>query len=256
MIVPRRNITRKGFKEANLLDQLEPGQEAAPDLSALGAAGHRSRLRARLLKAGPESLADHEVLEMVLFLALPRRDTKPIARALIAQFGSYAQAIAAPLPELLRVEGLGEAGAAALKIVQAASLRLIRAEVLYRPVLSNWDRLIEYLTAVLAREKTEQVRVLYLDNRNRLLADEVESRGTINHTPIYPRELVKRALEFHATAIILVHNHPSGDPSPSQEDIAMTQEIKQAAHALSIVLHDHVIIGNGKWVSLKRLGLL
>lgn len=193
---------------------------------------------------------------MVLFLALPRRDTKPIARALIARFGSYALAIAAPLPELLKVEGLGEAGAAALKIVQAASLRLIRAEVLYRPVLSNWDRLIEYLTAVLGREKTEQVRVLYLDNRNRLIADEVESRGTVNHTPIYPRELVKRALEFHATAIILVHNHPSGDPSPSQEDIAMTQEIKQAAHALAIVLHDHVIIGNGKWVSLKRLGLL
>jgi DNA repair protein RadC len=258
VVVPKRYRASSGLAEQSLLDQLEP---EAPRLTlaeatALGASGHRARLRARLLKAGPEALADHEVLEMVLFLALPRRDTKPIARALIAAFGSYAQAIAAPLPELLKVEGLGEAGAAALKIVQAASIRLIRAEVIYRPVLSNWDRLIEYLTAVLAREKVEQVRVLYLDNRNRLIADEVESLGTVNHTPVYPRELVKRALDRHATAIILVHNHPSGDPSPSQEDIAMTREIKQAAQALSIVLHDHVIIGNGKWVSLKRLGLL
>jgi DNA repair protein RadC len=128
--------------------------------------------------------------------------------------------------------------------------------VIYRPVLNHWDRLIEYLTAVLARERIEQTRVLFLDHRNRLIADEVQSSGTVNHTPVYPRELVKRALEHHATAIILVHNHPSGDPTPSQEDIAMTREIKQAASTLSIVLHDHVIIGNGKWVSLKRLGLL
>ncbi len=193
---------------------------------------------------------------MVLFLALPRRDTKPIARDLVSRFGSYAQAIAAPVPALLAVEGLGEAGTAALKIVQAAALRLVKAEVIYRPVLNHWDRLIEYLTAVLARERVEQARVLYLDNRNRLIADEVQSQGTINHTSIYPRELVKRALDHHATAFILVHNHPSGDPTPSQEDIAMTREIKQAAMTLSIVLHDHVIIGNGKWVSLKRLGLL
>ncbi|WP_408863277.1 DNA repair protein RadC [Acidiphilium acidophilum] len=213
-------------------------------------------MRTRLLKAGPESLADHEVLEMMLFLALPRRDTKPIARALVTRFGSYAQAIAAPVAELLTVEGLGESGAAALKIVQAAALRLVKAEVIYRPVLNHWDRLIEYLTAVLARERIEQTRVLFLDHRNRLIADEVQSSGTVNHTPVYPRELVKRALEHHATAIILVHNHPSGDPTPSQEDIAMTREIKQAASTLSIVLHDHVIIGNGKWVSLKRLGLL
>lgn len=218
--------------------------------------GHRARLRARLLKAGPESLADHEVLEMMLFLALPRRDTKPIARALVQRFGSFARAIAAPVEELLAVEGRGEAGAASLKIVQAAALRLVKAEVIYRPILNHWDRLIEYLTAVLARERVEQARVLFLDQRNRLIADEVQAQGTINHTAIYPRELVKRALDHHATAIILVHNHPSGDPTPSQEDVAMTREIKQAAQALSIVLHDHVIIGNGKWVSLKRLGLL
>jgi len=237
--------------------------EDAPDIAVeeyppeiQGAEGHRSRLRARLLKAGPDSLADHEVLEMMLFLALPRRDTKPIARALVARFGSYAQAIAAPVAELLTIEGLGESGAAALKIVQAAALRLVKSEVIYRPVLNHWDRLIEYLTAVLSRERIEQTRVLFLDHRNRLIADEVQSSGTVNHTPVYPRELVKRALEHHATAIILVHNHPSGDPTPSQEDIAMTREIKQAASTLSIVLHDHVIIGNGKWVSLKRLGLL
>ncbi|WP_235705203.1 RadC family protein [Acidiphilium iwatense] len=235
---------------------LSPAADEIDTPEVHGAAGHRSRLRARLLKAGPDSLADHEVLEMMLFLALPRRDTKPIARALVTKFGSYAQAIAAPIAELLAVEGLGEAGAAALKIVQAAALRLVRAEVIYRPILNHWDRLIEYLTAVLARERVEQARVLFLDHRNRLIADEVQSQGTINHTPVYPRELLKRALDHHATAIILVHNHPSGDPTPSQEDIAMTREIKQAAAALSIVLHDHVIIGNGKWVSLKRLGLL
>jgi DNA repair protein RadC len=151
---------------------------------------------------------------------------------------------------------LGEAGAAALKTVHAAALRLARAEIMDRPVLSNWDRLMNYLTAVLAREKVEHFRVLYLDSRNRLLADEAHGIGTVNHTPVYPREVVKRALEVHATAIILVHNHPSGDPTPSSEDVQMTQEIRQAARALSIVLHDHLIVGNGRWVSFRRDGLL
>lgn len=242
--------------QSELLPDIESVPVTAVHAEIHGAAGHRSRLRARLLKAGPDSLADHEVLEMILFLALPRRDTKPIARALVQRFGSYARAIAAPVDELRAVEGLGEAGAAALKIVQAAALRLVKAEIVYRPILNHWDRLIEYLTAMLARERIEQARVLFLDQRNRLIADEVQAQGTINHAPVYPRELVKRALEHHATAIILVHNHPSGDPTPSQEDVAMTRQIKQAAQALSIVLHDHVIIGNGKWVSLKRLGLL
>lgn len=213
-------------------------------------------MRARLLTAGPDALADHELLEMVLFLALPRRDTKPIARNLLARFGSFAAAIAAPLPDLLSTEGLGEAGAAALKTVQAAALRLARAEVLHRPVLNNWDRLMEYLNTVLSRERVEQFRVLFLDNRNRLLADEAQARGTVNHTPVYPREVLKRALELHATALILVHNHPSGDPTPSREDIAMTQEIRQAAQSLSVVLHDHVIVGNGRWLSFRKEGLL
>ncbi len=213
-------------------------------------------MRSRLLGAGPEALADHELLEMVLFLALPRRDTKPLARALMVRFGSFANAIAAPLPDLRRIEGLGEAGAAALKTVQAAALRLMRAEVMGRPVLSNWDRLMDYLNAVLARERVEQFRVLFLDNRNRLLADEAQGHGTVNHTPVYPREVVKRALELHATAIILVHNHPSGDPTPSRADIDTTQEIAEAARVLSVALHDHIIVGNGKWLSFRREGLL
>ncbi len=158
-------------------------------------------MRARLLAAGPEALADHELLEMVLFTALPRRDTKAIAKALLARFGSFAGAIAAPLPDLRAIEGLGEAGAAALKTVQAAALRLARTEILDRPLLDNWERLIGYLNAALARERVEQFRVLFLDARNHLLADEVQARGTVNHTPVYPREVVKRALELHAAAI-------------------------------------------------------
>jgi len=225
-------------------------------IAPLSAEGHRARLRSRLLDAGPDALADHEMLELVLFLALPRRDTKPIARELISRFGSFAGAIAAPLRDLRCVEGLGDSGAAALKTIQAAALRLARAEVMEQPVLSNWDRLMAYLTAVLAREKVEQFRLLFLDARNRLLADEAQAHGTVNHTPVYPREVVKRALDLHATAIILVHNHPSGDPTPSRADIEMTREIKGAAEALGIVLHDHVIIGNGRWLSFRREGLL
>jgi DNA repair protein RadC len=224
--------------------------------SIAGSAGHRERMRARLLTAGPDGLADYELLEMLLFLALPRRDTKPVAKALLARFGSFAGAISAPLNDLRAVEGMGEAAVAALKTVQAAALRLARAEVMERPVLSNWDRLMDYLNAMLARERIEQFRVLFLDTRNRLLADEAQARGTVNHTPVYPREVVKRALELQATALILVHNHPSGDPTPSADDVAMTREVQAAARALSIVLHDHVIIGNGRWLSFRREGLL
>lgn len=222
----------------------------------IGAEQHRSRMRLRLLTAGPDALADYELLEMVLFLALPRRDTKPIAKALLARFGSFANVIAAPQNALVEVDGMGEASAAALKTVQAAALRLARAEAMEAPVLSSWDRLMDYLNAVLARERIEQFRVLFLDTRNRLLADEQQGRGTVNHTPVYPREVVRRALELQSTAIILVHNHPSGDPTPSRDDIEMTREIRRAADALGIALHDHVIVGNGRWLSFKREGLL
>jgi DNA repair protein RadC len=229
---------------------------APADPALAGTDGHRSRMRARLLAAGPQALADHEMLEMVLFLALPRRDTKPLARALLARFGSFAGAIAAPAVELCTIDGLAEAGVAALKLVQGAALRLALAEVINRPVMGNWDRLMAYLTATLAREPVEQFRVLFLDTRNRLLADEAMGRGTVNHTPVYPREVVKRALELHSTALILVHNHPSGDPTPSAADIDMTREIRGAAAALSIALHDHVIIGADRWLSFRREGLL
>ena len=224
--------------------------------SPISAEGHRNRLRGRLLTAGPDSVADHELLELVLFLALPRRDTKPIARALLARFGSFASAIAAPLNELRGIEGMGDAGAAALKTVQAAALRLLRPEVNGQPILSNWDSLIGYLTAILARERVEHFRVLFLDNRNRLLADEAQARGTVNHTPVYPREIAKRALELHACAVILVHNHPSGDPTPSRQDLEMTAEIKRAVATLGIALHDHLIVGNGGWLSFRKEGLL
>jgi DNA repair protein RadC len=245
--------TRTGLAEQFGLLAPEP---PLPDPVLHGAEGHRERIRARLMAAGPDALADHEMLEMVLFLALPRRDTKPIARALLARFGSFAAAISAPPAELKTLDGVGDAAVAALKVVQAAALRLARAEVIHRPVLNNWDRLMAYLNAALARERVEQFRVLFLDTRNRLLADEAQARGTVNHTPVYPREVVKRALELQATALILVHNHPSGDPTPSREDREMTQQVKQAAGSLSIALHDHIIVGNGRWLSFRQEGLL
>jgi DNA repair protein RadC len=221
-----------------------------------GHIGHRARMRSRLLTAGPDALLEHELLEMTLFVALPRRDTKALAHALIARFGSYAGVIAAPPHELRQVEGVGDAGAAALKTVHGAALRLARAEVKDAPVLNSWDRLLDYLNVVLSRERIEQFRILFLDTKNRLIADEAQARGTVNHTPVYPREVVKRALELQATALVLVHNHPSGDPTPSRADIEMTAEVKAAAATIGIALHDHLIIGNGRHVSLRREGLM
>ena len=213
-------------------------------------------MRDRLLTRGSDGLADYEMLEMLLFFAFKRGDTKPLAKALIIRFGSFAAVLAAPQQQLLDSPGLGTHSVAAIKLVQAAAVRLARAEVMERPILNNWDKLMDYLTTVLAREKIEQFRVLFLDPRNRLLADEAQARGTVNHTPVYPREVVKRALELHATAIILVHNHPSGDPTPSRDDVEMTREVRDAARTLSIVLHDHLIIGNGRQLSFRREGLL
>jgi DNA repair protein RadC len=230
--------------------------EAPAATPAPGAEGHRARMRDKLLAAGPDALLDHELLEMVLFLAIPRQDTKPLAKALIARFGSFAGAIAAPVEELRQVDGAGPAVLAALKTVQGAALRLMRAELRDHPVLNSWQRLTDYLAATLSRERVEQLRILYLDTKNRLLADEAQARGTVNHTPVYPREIAKRCLELQASAIILVHNHPSGDPTPSRADIEMTAEVKAACALLGIALHDHLIIGNGRHVSLRREGLL
>ncbi len=224
--------------------------------SAVGASGHRARMRQRLLKAGPDALADHEMLEMVLFLALPRRDTKPIGRALLTRFGSFGDVIGAPVAELSTVEDLGEAGIAALKLVQGAALRLLKQQATEAPVIASWDRLIDYLTASMVHERIEQFRVLFLDTRNRLIADEVQSRGSINHTPAYPREVVRRALELHANAVILAHNHPSGEPTPSREDIVMTSDIARAAATMGITLHDHIIVGRNRHVSFRQEKLL
>jgi len=227
-----------------------------PTFATTGPQGHRGRLRERLLERGPDSLADYEVLEMLLFFAFRTGDTKPLAKALINRFGSLGQVLAAPQEALLATPGLGPHAVSSLKLVQAAALRMMAAEVRGEVVLDSWDRLLAYLHAALARERVEQFRVLFLDSRNRLIADEVQARGTVNHTPVYPREVVRRALELHATALILVHNHPSGDPTPSRADIEITREVRTACDALGIVLHDHLIIGNGQHTSFAALGLL
>jgi DNA repair protein RadC len=218
--------------------------------------GHRERLRERFLKGGAEAMPDYELLELTLFAAVPRRDTKPLAKILLARFGSFAEVIAAPRERLLEVEGVGMSVAAHLKIVEAAAHRLAKTRIIGRPALSSWAALLDYCTAAMARGAKEEFRVLFLDRKNVLIADEVQSKGTIDHTPVYPREIVKRALELSATAIILVHNHPSGDPTPSKADIDMTRDIAKAALALSITVHDHLVIGRKGHASFKSLGLL
>ncbi len=229
---------------------------ATPGSPDSGVAGHRMRLRARFAKGGSEAMPDYELLEMTLFAALPRRDTKPLAKALLARFGSFAEVIAAPRARLLEVKGVGDSVVHHLKIVEAAAQRLAKSRVIGRPALSSWAALLDYCTAAMARAQTEEFRVLFLDRRNVLVADEVQNRGTIDHTPVYPREIIKRALELGASSLILVHNHPSGDPTPSKTDITMTREIAGAARALSIAVHDHLVIGRGGHASFKSLGLL
>ena len=216
--------------------------------------GHRARLRERFLK-GADALPDYELLELLLMQALPRRDMKPLAKALLKRFGTFQRVISAEPVELLEVKGMGEAALVALKSVQAAALRLARAEAMDRPVMSSWQKVLDYCRASMAYGKTEQFRLLFLDRKNTLIADEVQQRGTVDHTPLYPREVVKRALELGASAIILVHNHPSGDPTPSKADIAMTREVVEAALKLGISVHDHIIIGASGHSSLKSLGL-
>jgi DNA repair protein RadC len=251
--IPGRPLPRPEAERGRAGFRRDPG---APPFPSTGPHGHRERMRERLLLRGPDSLADYEMLEMLLFFAFKTGDTKPLAKALINRFGSFAKVLAAPQKDLIETRGLGPHSVAALKLVQAAALRMAQAEVMDQPVLNNWERLIDYLTAALARERIEQFRVLFLDSKNRLLADEAQARGTVNHTPVYPREVVKRALELQATALIMVHNHPSGDPTPSRADVEMTAEVKTAAAMLGIVLHDHLVIGNGRHVSFRREGLL
>jgi DNA repair protein RadC len=218
--------------------------------------GHRERLKSRFRDSGKDSVADYELLELVLFQILPRRDTKPIAKALIAKFGSFTEVLAAPEARLMEVSGVGEAVALHLKIVEAAAHRYARGPVASRPLLGSWQAVIEYCRATMAYEDREHFRILFLDKKNGLLADEVQQTGTVDHTPVYPREVVKRALELSSTAIVLVHNHPSGDPTPSRADIQMTRAIIDIAKPLGIVVHDHIIVGKEGHASFKGLKLI
>jgi DNA repair protein RadC len=218
--------------------------------------GHRERLRRRFREAGPDALPDYELLELILFRAAPRRDTKPLAKALIARFGTFAEALNAPEELLREVPGIGEAAITEIKLVRAAALRLVRGEVLERPVLSSWAQVLDYCRASMGFASKEQFRILFLDKRNQIIADEVQQTGTVDHTPVYVREVVKRALELSATAIVLVHNHPSGDPTPSRADIEMTRQIVAAAKPLGVMVHDHIIVGKQGHASLKGLGLI
>ena len=219
-------------------------------------AGHRQRLRERFLKGGDGAVADYELLELILYQAIPRRDTKPIAKALLRKFKTFSGVVSADPVALRAVDGVGDAAVVALKAIGAAARHLLHDRVIDRPVIGSWDRLLEYLKAALAHEAREQFRVLFLDAKNALLADEDAWHGTVNQSPVYPREIVKRALELHATAIIMVHNHPSGDPTPSQADIAMTKAVQDATAKLGIALHDHVVIGRAGHASFRSMGLL
>jgi DNA repair protein RadC len=218
--------------------------------------GHRERLRARFREVGPEALADYELLELVLFRALPRRDVKPLAKALLARFGSFAETVSASPARLAEVEGMGEAVATELKIIEAAAQHLARGRLQKRPVLSSWSVVLDYCRASMAFAEKEQFRILFLDKRNQLIADEVQQKGTVDHTPVYPREILKRALELSATALVLVHNHPSGDPTPSRADIQMTKSIIDVARPLGIEVHDHIIVAKDGHASLKGLRLI
>lgn len=218
--------------------------------------GHRQRLRERFAKAGAEGIADYELLELLLFRAIPRRDVKPLAKQLIDRFGSFGAALAADPARLLEVPGVSDTVVNEFKIVQAAALKLSQAKIMDRPALSSWAALIDYCNASMAYNDTEQFRILFLDRKNVLIADEIQQKGTIDHTPVYPREVVKRALELSASSFILVHNHPSGDPTPSQADIDMTRRIIESAKPLGISVHDHLVIGKGSHVSFKSLGLI
>lgn len=217
---------------------------------------HRQRLRTRFIDGGAAALPDYEMLELVLFRAIPRRDVKPLAHKLLETFGDFNGVLTAPPERLKEVSGIGDAVICELKIVEAAAHRLARSRVMQRQVVSSWDALIDYCHTAMAHRDIEQFRVLFLDRKNILIADEEQARGTIDHVPVYPREVVKRALQLNASAMILVHNHPSGDPTPSQEDINMTARIDAAAQALGLTLHDHLIIGKSAELSFRSEGLL
>jgi DNA repair protein RadC len=219
-------------------------------------ANHRQRLRARFMQGGADPLPDYELLELVLFRAIPRRDVKPLANALMERFGDFNRVVTAPEARLRDIAGVGDAVIVELKIIEAAAHRMARSKIMQQHVVSSWDALLDYCHTVMAHRETEQFRVLYLDRKNVIIADEEQAKGTVDHVPVYPREVAKRALELNASALILVHNHPSGDPTPSQADIDMTGQVLAACAALGMTLHDHLIIGKSTELSFRSEGYL
>ena len=217
---------------------------------------HRKRLRTRFIEGGAAAMPDYELLELILFRAIARRDVKPLAWRLLDQFGDFNRVISAPPERLCKIKGVGDAVVQELKIIEAAAHRLARSKVMQQHVLTGWDALLDYCHTTMAHRETEQFRVLYLDRKNMLVADEEQAKGTVDHVPVYPREVVKRALELNASALILVHNHPSGDPTPSEADITMTNQVQDAALALGLTLHDHLIIGKSRELSFRSEGYL
>ncbi|MCB1358678.1 MAG: DNA repair protein RadC [Maritimibacter sp.] len=255
-------MTRResNFSEAALplfaAAQAKPVQADVAGEPASAGANRRQRLSAQVRAQGAQAVSDEDLLELLLFRALPDRDATPLARALLNRFGDFNGVISAPAPRLFEQPGVSDTVVSELKIVEAAAQRLARARVIHRNVISSWDALLDYCRTTMAHRDTEHFRVLFLDRQNALIADEEQGRGTVNHVPVYPREVAKRALELNASALILVHNHPSGDPTPSDSDIAMTGKIRAAVEALEITLHDHLVIGRGREVSFRDAGLL
>jgi DNA repair protein RadC len=218
--------------------------------------GHRARLRQRLFEGGADALLDHELVEYLLALAIPRRDTKPLAKKLLREFGGFGALLAADAATIARVGEMSEGAVAALKVAQAAALRLLEERIKERPVLGSWQALLDYLRADMAHVAVERVRVLFLNSRNVLIANEAMWEGSVDESAVYIREIMRRALDLHATAIIVVHNHPSGDPSPSQQDIRLTRDLAEAGRHLKVTLHDHIIIGAAGHSSLRAMGLI
>lgn len=229
----------------------EPSDKQTPHY-----AGHRARLRERFINSGADALQDYELLEMLLFTAIPRRDVKPLAKTLLSSFGNLSALMAASITDLTKIDGISENTAVAIKTVSALALRSMKRELLERPVLNTWARLMDYCHATMAHEKKEHFRILFLNKKNELIADEIQGSGTVDHTPAYPREIMKRALELGATAMILMHNHPSGDPKPSQADIEMTNAIIRAGQPFNITIHDHIIIARNGQTSFRNEGLI